>query len=172
MGEMPPPKHSDWTSALKSTGKERDGSPLPSKHRSTNRLREVGDVAEHPLPQGRFTGMAVLNQTLPDLLVRGLDNLMPRIARKVRTDGARHRPTSPRAPATLFTTRLIHASSVVLKMHARITEKNTFGRMRDEPSHGGVRHWPLLQCRFVTVQIRAHRAVETKYRASCEPALP
>jgi len=116
--------------------------------------------------------VTVLNQRFANVLMRRFNNFVPRIAGEVGSYRPCDRPAGPRSPAALLASRLVHSSGIVLKMHPRIPEKNAFWRMGDEPSHGGVRHRPLLKGSFITAQVRSHRPVEAEYCASREPPLP
>ncbi len=97
---------------------------------------------------------------------------MSRVRPKFRSGHAHERPTGPRAPAALVAARLVHPVGIVLKMHARISDKYVRGRLSHEPFHGRKRQRPLAQHRFVAPEIGPERAIEAEERARGQAALP
>src|SRR5581483_11548524 len=74
--------------------------------------------------------------------------------------------------ATLVATRLVHPIGIVLKMHARIAEKQFRRRAPDQPAHRGIRQRPLAQRRLVAAQVGAERPVEAEQCPRRQASLP
>lgn len=107
---------------------------------------------------------------LPDNLVgRRFDDGMQRIGWESWLDGAGERPAGPSAPAALLATGCIHTVGEMLIMDARIAEENAVRGVAQHPSQRGVGQRPVMQSRFIGVQIGAERTVEERMARAAKP---
>lgn len=116
--------------------------------------------------------MTVGGEFAGDFIQRGFVNRVPRVTRQVRPHGADQRPAGPRPRHALGAPRLVHPPGVMLKVHARIAEKDALRGVAHEPGRSLVGHRPLAQDGLITAQIGAERPVETQEGARRKAALP
>ena len=90
----------------------------------------------------------------------------------MRQRGAGERPAGPSPPASLLAAGLIHAIGQVLKMHARIADKNVGRSFLQQPDNGRIWQRPDGKYGFVATHIGKQCAVEAKDGTGGEAATP
>lgn len=77
---------------------------------------------------------------------------------------ASHPPAGPRAPRAQLRPGTGHPGGEMLPMPSRISQKVLRGMVLEKPSHGRIGKRPLLQDRFIPLQIRPHGPIQKQNR--------
>ena len=81
-------------------------------------------------------------------------------------------PAGPGARFALFAAGFFEAIRVVLKMDARIADKDVCRCVGHEPLHGGVGKWVLREDGFIACEVGTHGAIQAEHGARGELLLP
>lgn len=117
-------------------------------------------VRQGRLAQLRFAGQAMCQESLFDLLERGLGDRMAGIAGKFRPEGAGKGPAGPGPPSALLPARWPDPVGQVLEVDAWIAQERAWRGLPQDPSHGGIGEGPSVQHWIARLQLRPERPVE------------